>query len=47
MTRLRRRLLELLYEEDVQCDRGIEFLADAIKDILEEEMRIEYEEDSR
>ena len=34
MTKLKRYLLDLLYEEHVQCDSGIESLADDIEQIL-------------
>ena len=34
MTRLKRWLLDLLYEEHVQCDSGIESLVDDIEQIV-------------
>ena len=34
MTKLKRLLLDLLYEENVRCDSGIESLADDIEQIL-------------
>ena len=34
MSRLRKWLLDLLYEEHVQCDSGIESLADDIEQIV-------------
>ena len=34
MTRLKRWLLDLLYEEHVQCDSGIESLADDIENMF-------------
>ena len=36
MTKLRRWLLDLLYEEHVQCDSGIESLVDDIEQILKD-----------
>lgn len=36
MTKLRRWLLDLLYEEHVQCDSGIECLADDIEQIVKD-----------
>ena len=34
MTRLRRWLLDLMYEENVQCDNGIESLVDDIENMF-------------
>lgn len=34
MTKLRRWLLDLLYEENVRCDSGIESLADDIENMF-------------
>jgi len=36
MTKARRWLLDLLYEEHVQCDSGIESLVDDIEQIIKE-----------
>lgn len=36
MTKLRRWLLDILYEEHVQCDSGIESLVDDIEQILKD-----------
>lgn len=36
MTKLRRWLLDLLYEEHVQCDSGIESLVDDIEQIVKD-----------
>lgn len=36
MTQLRRWLLDLLYEEHVQCDSGIESLVDDIEQIFDD-----------
>lgn len=36
MTKLRRWLLDLLYEEHVQCDSGIECLVDDIEQIVKD-----------
>lgn len=36
MTKLKRWVLDLLYEEHVQCDSGIESLADDIEQIVKD-----------
>ena len=36
MTQLRRWILDLLYEEHVQCDNGIESLTDDIEQIIKD-----------
>jgi len=38
MTKLRRWLLDLLYEENVQCDSGIESLIDDIEQIVKDSL---------
>lgn len=38
MTKLRRWLLDLLYEEHVQCDSGIESLVDDIEQIVKDSL---------
>lgn len=36
MSKLKRTILDLLYEENVQCDSGIDSLADDLEAILNE-----------
>lgn len=44
MTKLRRWLLDLLYEEHVQCDSGIESLVDDIEQIVEDSIADDWSE---
>lgn len=44
MTRLRKWLLDLLYEENVRCDSGIESLADDIEQILKNSLEEDWNE---
>ena len=44
MTKLRRWLLDLLYEEHVQCDSGIESLVDDIEQIVKDSLTDDWNE---
>lgn len=44
MTKLRRWLLDLLYEEHVQCDSGIESLVDDIEQIVKDNLTDDWNE---
>jgi len=44
MTKLRRWLLDLLYEEHVRCDSGIESLVDDIEQIFKDSLTDDWSE---
>ena len=44
MTKLRRWLLDLLYEEHVQCDSGIESLVDDIEQLVKDSITDDWSE---